>query len=1063
MTPDQNEIKTKLDFLGADDENLVVWLDSFSLLEGEKARTNLQLIDGRLQDRDLLVAILTQALTMADPDCALNLLERLFDVVPLEPLTTILKNSRRCQQLLTVLGGSPFLGGILCRDTSYFEDLFVAGAIENPCSEAEMLADLRRLIPDDADYLELQAGLRCYKAAQILRIGSRDLCGFAPLIEVMEELSGLAAACLQRAYEICSLQLQEQYGQPWEEDEEGEKQVAVMTILGMGKLGGHELNFSSDIDLIYCYSSSRGETSGGSREEKISLHRYFVKLAELITKALHQVTEDGFVFRVDTGLRPDGNNGDLAVSINGAEAYYQSWGQSWERAALIKARPVAGDIALGEELLQRLKPFVYRRYLDFGMIEDIKLMKQKINTSLSRKQEGEFNLKLGRGGIREIEFFIQTQQLVNAGTRPKLQHRNSIHMLQLLFEEGLIVKEDRDSLDQAYQFLRTVEHRIQVVQEQQTHSLPQSQRDLEILSRRCGFPGTDEFNADLECHRQKVSRIFSDLFYSSEEDDQLVRPEAAFIFDPESDIDQVKDLLEEKGFTNPDAAYDSLLLLRDGEPEKRLTRRGRRCLEKLAPLLMGELLDSPNPDQALNNLESFLRAIRASSSFFSLLVENPAIVKLLIALFGSSQLLSRIFIQRPELLDTMVSRSYAVAAKDRSQLAVDLAEQMALAEDYELQLDGLRRFRNEEFLRIALNDLDGQMPQGEVAKQLSWLAEACLEQAYKMARNELAVRFGAPFSADTGPQGDETAFAIIGMGKLGGLELNYHSDLDIIFVYETEGETRPIAETLPERFKKISNREYFAKLAQRIITVLTLVTREGAVYKIDTRLRPSGNQGPLVTSFSAFQLYHHESAQPWERQAMTKARVVYGPDKFSDLLQKTIAQLTFERPLPENLQSEIYRLRQRMEKENAQEGNDRFNIKTGRGGMVDVEFITQYLQLQHAGKIEALRGQNTIYLLECLAENHILPEDDADVLIKGYKFLRRLENKLRLLYDQSINELSSHNRGFRKAAYSLGYRGSEINREREFLQEYQGLTSKIRNLLEKYLNPKAVLDGGNGL
>ena len=1061
MIPEQDEIKIKLDLLGADDENLVVWLDSFFLLEGEKAKTNLQLIDERLQDQNLLAEILAQALTTADPDCALNSLERLFEVVSTDQLTSILDNSLRRQQLLTVLGASPFLGGILCRNQSYFENLFVAGQIDCTCRETEMLDDLRNSLPDDADYYALQAGLRSYKATQILRIGSRDLCGFAPLTGVMEELSGLAAACLQRAYELCSLQLQEEYGQPWEEDDGEKVRIAVMTILGMGKLGGHELNFSSDIDLIYCYSSNCGETSGGSRDEKISLHRYFVKLAELLTKALHQVTEDGFVFRVDNGLRPDGNNGDLAVSINGAEAYYESWGQSWERAALIKARPVAGDIALGEELLCRLKPFIYRRYLDFGMIEDIKLMKQKINTSLSRKQEGEFNLKLGRGGIREIEFFIQTQQLVNAGTKPELQHRNSLQTLQLLREAELITQEDQQSLSQAYQFLRTVEHRIQVVQEQQTHSLPQNQRGLDILSRRCGFSGYDAFFADLEDHRQNVSSIFKDLFYSAEEEEQEARPEADFIFDPESDPDLVKDLLEEKGFTNPDAAYDSLLLLRDGEPDKRLTRRGRRCLEQLAPLLMGELLDSPNPDQALNNLGSFLRAIRASSPFFSLLVENPAIVKLLIALFGSSQLLSRIFIQRPELLDTMVSRSYAVATKDRSQLSTDLAEQMALAEDYELQLDGLRRFRNEEFLRIALNDLDGQMPQGEGAKQLSWLAEVCLDQSYEMARSELAVRFGAPFSSDSEEQGEETSFAIVGMGKLGGLELNYHSDLDIIFLYEQEGETRPVAETSPERFKKISNREYFAKLAQRIITVLTLVTREGAVYEIDTRLRPSGNQGPLVTSFSAFQLYHHESAQPWERQAMTKARVVCGSDKFSDLLQRTLVKLTFERPLPDDLQSEIYRLRQRMEQENAKERDDRFNIKTGRGGMVDVEFITQYLQLLHAGKIEALRGQNTIQLLECMAEHCILPKNDVAVLIMGYKFLRRLENKLRLLYDQSINELSAHNRGFRKAAYSLGYSGSNINREREFLEDYQGLTSKIRDLLEKYLNPKAVLDRGN--
>lgn len=1065
MIPEQQEIKGKLALLSGDvdkdEKSLVHWLDSFALFEGKKAKINLKLIDERLQDQNLLTEILAEAFTLADPDCALNVLERLFEVVACDQLVAVLSDATCRQQLLRVLGGSPFLAGILCRGKTYFEGLFIAGEIDYPRSETQMLSDLRAAIPDGADFPELQAGLRCYKAAQMLRIGSRDLCGLAPLIEVMEELSGLASACLQRAYEVCGLQLQEDYGQPLQDDAAGGFRLATMTVLGMGKLGGHELNFSSDIDLIFCYSSTDGETSGGRRGEKISLHRYFVKLAELMTRALHQATADGFVFRVDTGLRPDGNNGDLAVSINGAEAYYQSWGQSWERAALIKARPVAGDIALGDELLQRLKPFIYRRYLDFGMIEDIKLMKQKINTSLSRKEEGERNLKLGRGGIREIEFFIQTQQLVNAGARPQLQQRNSLQLLPLLQEEGLITPEDQRLLSEAYQFLRMVEHRIQVVQEQQTHSLPQSQRALDVLARRCGFTRSADFFAELEKHRQNVSHIFKDLFYSAEEDEQEVRPVANFIFDPESDPDLVKDLLEEKGFTNPDAAYDSLLMLRDGEPNKRLTRRGRRCLEKLAPLLIEELLASPNPDQALNNLEAFLRAIRASSSFFSLLVENLAIVKLLIALFGSSQLLSRIFIQRPELLDTMVSRSYAVATKNRCQLKEDLLEQMALAEDYESKLDGLRRFRNEEFLRIALQDLHGQVKQGEGAQQLSWLAEVCLEQAFIMARQELAGRFGVPFSAGQIGSAEETAFAIIGMGKLGGLELNYHSDLDVIFIYEGEGETRPITGTDAKRFKQISNSEYFAKLAQRIITVLSLVTREGAVYKIDTQLRPSGNQGPLVTSFAAFQRYHQESAQPWEWQAMTKARVVCGSTAFVEQLQQVIFRLTFERPLPENLQSEIYRLRQRMELENAQERDELFNIKTGRGGMVDVEFITQYLQLLHADKIASLRSQNTVTLLECMAEKDILPQDDANSLLSGYKFLRRLENKLRLLYDQSINELSAHNQGFRKAACSLGYDGSGQQAEQKFLNEYRTVTGRIRELLDKYLKPPAVLDGGS--
>ncbi len=1051
MNPGLAPIKQQLAKLHNERASLVAWLDTFPLLAGGRCCANLECLSDYLNDSDLLARILFQAFDVADPDNGLNLLERLSCSIAAEVLIPVLNDGERCRQLLTVLGGSPFLAGILCRNQSYFEFLFEVGGIDRPVNEATMLAELRSLIPLNSDFNELQKQLRLYKARQILRIGSRDLCGLASLEEVTAELSGLAAASLQRAYEVCSRHLQEEYGQPLHNAEsETDGTLAEMTILGMGKFGGNELNFSSDIDLIYCYSSTHGETTGGSRNERISLHRYFLKLAEQITRALHQVTEHGFVFRVDTRLRPDGNNGDLAISINGAEAYYESWGQSWERAAMIKARPVAGSITLGSELLTRLKPFVYRRYLDFGMVEDIKIMKQKINASLERAGERERNLKLGQGGIREIEFFIQAHQLINGGTRPQLQFRNSLRVLKLLAEENLVSSRDLKALQDAYRFLRTVEHRIQIVQEQQTHMLPVGERDCTVLARRCGFRDHQTFQTCLAEHRRAVSEIFKDLFHSSDEEDLHISPEVEIFFDETADPDLVKDFLAEKGFTNPDAAYDTLQNLRAGDPHKRLTRRGRRSLERIAPLLMNELLDSPNPDQALNNLENFLSVIRARDSFFALLVENPETVRILVALFGSSQLLSRIFIQRPELLDTMVSQSHAVIEKTREEITSELSDELARAENFEVQLDVLRRFRNAEFLRLALNDLHGQVKQSVTTRQLSWLAEACLEQACCLARQELAVRFGTAFT-DASDGAKEAAFAIVGMGKLGGLELNYHSDLDIIFIFEGAGTTRPLPTTDVTRFRQLSSYEYFAKLAQRIISILTLVTREGVVYQIDTRLRPSGNQGPLVSGFDAFVRYHQESAQPWERQAMTKARVVCGPPDFCRRLQGVISELTFERPLPENLKEEISRLRDRMEVEIAKENDKLINIKTGRGGMVDVEFITQYLQLLHAGSVTELRQQGTIALLECLAEKQLICKNDARQLITGYRFLRRLENRLRLLYDQSINELSTQPAVLRKVALSLGFGTQGLKPEVEFLDTYQRITEGIRMLLEKYL------------
>ncbi len=919
-----------------------------------------------------------------------------------------------------------------------------------------MLAELQRLVPDDADFATLQQGLRRYKCREMLRIGSRDLCGLADLVAVTAELSALAAAALQQAYVVCDRQLRSEHGAPLLAAESGTPgREAEFTVFGMGKFGGVELNFSSDIDLIYFYTSERGETAGitdplGQPKNRIPLHNYFCKLAELVTRAVGQATEDGFVFRVDLRLRPEGNSGEMANSLRGAEVYYESWGQSWERAAMLKARPVAGSRALGEQLLKNLEPFIYRRFLDYAMIEDIKVMKQKIDRSLTREREGELNLKLGQGGIREIEFFIQAMQLIYAGKNPALREKNSLKALALLHREGLVKQDEYRTLREAYIFLRTVEHRIQVVQERQTHNLPTRTEELRALARRCGFPGAEAFRLELDRHRQGVAAIYHDLFYTSEEErHEQVRPEILFLLDPNADPDLAKDILEERGFRNPDAAFESLQLLR-GAPHSFLTQRARRHLERIAPLLLQEVVDAPEPDMALLNLERFLGALRARATFFALLAENKGIIQVLVSLFGTSQFLSRIFIQHPEILDSLVSRSYAAPFKDRATMARDLAELLKSAADYEQKLDVLRRFRNEEFLRIAMGDIHGHTPQGQGTLQLSCLAEVCLEQAVAIAREELLPRFGLPVSKASG---EEAQFAIVGMGKLGGRELNYHSDLDIIFIYEGDGETRPAPGCDAERFREQTNPEYFSRLAQRTISVLTLMTREGTVYQIDTRLRPSGNQGPLVTSLAAFERYHEASAQLWERQALTKARSVVGPDALAGRIDRLIGCCVYQRPLPAGLKEEIYRLRGRMEAEIAREGEEHYNIKTGRGGMVDVEFVVQYLQLLHGGTHPALRTTNTLQALQRLQEEGLLSQATYTALEGGYKFLRRVENRLRLVHDQSINELSGDRTYLLRLARRLGYPDRPRHPADVFLEDYHRTTEEIRRVFEQYLGP----------
>ena len=1010
--------------------------------EPEKTATNLCELAACLGSTDLVAATLQSALAAADTDGALNLLERLVGTVGCEALRPLLAEPLRRQQLLTILGGSPFLAGILCRDPQFLHQLFAEQEIDSRWGQAQMEAALTASLPEVPDYDDLLRVLRQFKQRAILRIGARDLCGLAPLEEITNDLSNLAAAALEVAVRVCRPLLDQAHGAPREDD----GTPARFVVMGMGKFGARELNFSSDIDLIYFYSTSHGRTEGrlradGSHGEGLSLHAYFVKLGEMVSKAIGLATGDGFVFRVDMRLRPEGNSGDLAISLQGAEDYYESWGRSWERAAMIKARPVAGDLDLGEELLQRLKPFVYRRYLDFAMVEDIKVMKQKIDASLTKELESDRNLKLGRGGIREIEFFIQALQLINGGKQPQLQERNSLVVLQQMGETALISAQEQATLAAALRFLRTVEHRIQIVHERQTHHLPQKPQELLQLARRSGFSTYESFRQQLDHHRDAVHQIYHDLFFTpGEELEREGSPELAILFDPAAAPQQIEDFFASRSFANPKAAAEILFYLR-GQATNRLTERGQRVLDRLGPLLMAEVMRSAAPEKALLNLERFLQALHARSSFFALLAENRGVVRLLVELFSSSQLLSRIFIQHPEILDAMVAKSYTVQLKTREEMYQELATLLARDEDYGQKLETLRRYRNEQFLRIALNDLNGKMSLDDSSAQLSCLAEAVLEHAWQLARAELLPRYGLPRN----DQGEESDFAIVGMGKLGGHELNYHSDLDIIFIYDGDGHT-------DHPHRSVPNQEYFPRLAQRIISALTLATREGYAYKIDTQLRPSGNQGPLVTSLKAFVTYHQENAQPWERQAMIKARTVVGPRVFRERLDQLIAELTYERPVPPNLAAEMVRLRGRMEREIARESSDRVNIKTGYGGMVDVEFIAQYLQLCHGGDAPVLRSANTQEALVRLKRQGLLPADQARQLADGYAFLRRTDNRLRLLHDQSVQDLGSDSPDVVTLARSLGIEASGDGAAPLFLQRYREVTRAIRDLFDLIIN-----------
>ena len=1027
---------------------LSTFLESHGYLYGPRSAENILLVQQHFPI-ETLHRILVCSLLTPSPDMALNNFERLAGVVPAGDLDEVSRRKKRLTQFIHLCGSSPFLVNLLYKTPSLIRWLFLDNAIDLSRSADEMLVELRGQVDDLTDFTALLKVLRCCKRAEILRIAARDLNGLAPLEEITAELTSLACASLQVAYEVCRRCLTRDHGVPLMHTETGMRE-AEMTVIGMGKLGGNELNFSSDIDIIYFYESDKGETSGidagtaGTRGV-ISLHAFFNKLGEMISKALSLVTEDGFVFRVDVGLRPEGKSGDMAVSLRSAEIYYESWGQSWERTAMLKARPVAGSKELGEQLLRMLQPFVYRKYLDYNLIEDMKNMKLKIDASLARSREGETNLKLGRGGIREIEFFIQALQLVYAGKNPKLRERNSLKSLETLLAARLVSEEDHRKLVEAYRFLRTVEHRIQVVQERQTHNLPGKDEELVALARRSGFlrpDGLQRFRAVLEQHRGNVSSIYSTLFHGRDDKmQQSVEPEVLFFLDHKADEDLVKDMLAERRFENVDRAYENLLSLRRGPEKANLTERSRRRLEKISPLLLREVFRSPDPDMALANLERFLAMVGSRSSYYALLAENPEALKMLVSLFGMSEFLSKILIGHPELLDSLVARSEVSAVKSRDEIARDLDVLLGQSDYFEDQLDIMRRFRNEEFLRIGLNDIHGNLGQSEITAQLSLLGEVCLAAAFRLATQELK-RFGQPTYQQDGAA-RQANLAVIGMGKLGGGELNYHSDLDIIFVYDRQGYT--------DGDKQISNHEYFAKLAQKVISVLTMQTREGYVYKIDTRLRPSGNAGPLVTSLDSFLEYHRKEAQIWERQALTKARVVLGDDVLAGQLHDVIRHTVYGASIDDDGRCEIHRLRMRMENELAKETAETYNIKTGRGGMVDVEFTVQFLLLKYGCRYPQLRTPSTIVALKEIRTLGLLAENEAEIMLSGYKFLRKLENRLRIIHDYSVNDLGGPKNYINKLALRLGYDPKLKNPGGQLICDYEETTGRIRDCYDRIL------------
>jgi [glutamine synthetase] adenylyltransferase / [glutamine synthetase]-adenylyl-L-tyrosine phosphorylase len=910
-----------------------------------------------------------------------------------------LKDSAQCQgivfsddafggSLRPVLAFSDFVSQSCTRYPLMLQDLVQSGDMFRLYSKEEYVSKLQNCLPDELDETFLGKCLRHFRRREMVRIAWRDLAGWADLQETLDSLSSLADSCLNSVETALYKKLCKEYGTPV--NAEGRPQRLV--VLAMGKLGAGELNFSSDIDLIFAYPDS-GNTVNGPVE--MSNEAFFIHLCRRLIAILSRTTSEGFVFRVDCNLRPFGENGPLVMNFDNMEDYYLRQGREWERYAWIKARAAAGDIDAGSRLLLSLKPFVFRRYLDFGVFDALREMKMKISREVSRKSMGG-NIKLGPGGIREIEFFGQIFQLTRGGISPELQERSILKVLGLLAGKQTISPEVYRQLLQAYIFLRRTEHRLQEFADQQTHQLPLDSHGCERLGAAMGFSDRQSFFTELSMHMDRVHMHFNTLLENPQQSDSAVcDPSVESVLSDvwlaPADREQDQKSLQKLGFLHPGTVLDLLDSLRADSATRALSREGRQRLDRLIPYLLKEILPLDHPDRALNRIMDILKAIERRTSYLALLLENPHARIHLVKLAHASSMIATLLSRHPALLDELLDTRTLYTPPVKADLEVEIAEKMRLvpSQDLEYQIEQLCIFKQVNMLRVAAADVTGTLPLMRTSDHLTEIAETVLNQVLELCWNHLVAKHGTPASSLEGIACNR-GFAVIAYGKLGGIELGYGSDLDLVFLHagdpgETDGDT------------PIDNSQFFARLGQRVIHMLTARTPAGTLYEVDMRLRPSGSSGVLVSHVDAFEQYQIEKAWTWEHQALVRSRPIGGDirvcERFQAIRRKVISQIRE----PEVLCREVGEMRERLRREHAGKDSQQFDIKQDIGGIVDIEFLVQYLVLSISHEHAALlQWTDNVRLLQTLIETGILADYQAHFLKEAYLTYRAAVHRLSL-------------------------------------------------------------------
>ena len=875
-----------------------------------------------------------------------------------------------------VFAASSFLAGSCTRDPGLFTRLLSSGELGRCVAAAEYA---RRAPPLSAatPESEAQRALRRWRRYELARIAWRDLADLADLDETLGDLTAFADAAIVAAVAYARQALSVRYGEP----RSASRQVQPLVVVAMGKLGGGELNFSSDVDLVLLFPE-HGDTDG---PRGIANEEFFTRLAQSLVRLLEAPTADGLVLRVDLRLRPFGDSGPVVASFAAFEDYLPRHGRDWERYAWIKARPLTAPERFAELAAAAVRPFVYRRYLDYGVFESLREMKALISREVARRELAD-DVKLGPGGIREIEFIVQALQLTRGGRDLKLQTPSLRAALARLGALRLLPAEAVAQLECAYVYLRRLENRLQMLDDAQTHALPVEPLPRERVALAMGARDWRSLLADLNAHRERVSGHFRDVILGgAAADEAAVRIDLGRFWDSEAETAALAESLAAAGFGESAEAARLLLELRASTLVRRLDERGRARLQALLPALLADIAAGGGRIAVLRRVLRIIEATATRTAYFALLRENAAARARLVELLGHGEFLATQIAAHPLLLDELIDARLQTLLPTRAALAAELEQRLTQLpeDDPERQVEALCHFQSAALFRIAVADLTGALPLMQVSDRLTDVAELIIERALELGWRQITAQFGVPGCGE-GAQRRAVSICAIGYGKLGGMELGYSSDLDLVFLHDSHGERQETDGARP-----IDNQLFFVRLAQRIVHLLTMHSSAGRLYEVDVRLRPSGKGGLLVSNIGAFAEYQRHEAWTWEHQALLHARSVAGAAGLRAEFERVRLEVLCQHVRRERLREEVRDMRERQRRELSRGSAQRFDIKQDRGGIADIEFLAQYWALAWAARYpQVAMFADTIRQLESVASAALVPQAEVDVLTAAYRAYR---------------------------------------------------------------------------